>query len=186
MSHISYPEGAGPTFRAIGSPTLIARDPFTGRIFQTRDPRDLNQKIKRKRKKIGRPAGATLEVQPDDIWTAPRFRRVIGERKHTYVTAVCDAHPYIGARTSEVAIAAVCRARKFYGRAFYICGATSRFPKTTPRTRPARHKQVECIDQDQAGFGVDGRERRVIAPRGATKRVFAVRVCFTIVQFLYE
>jgi len=66
------------------------------------------------------------------------------------------ASPYLRARA---------RARKFYGRAFYIRGAASPCPKAARRcARPGRHKQVECIDQRQAGFG---EPRTVIAPRGA-------------------
>lgn len=37
-----------------------------------------------------------------------------------------------------------CLPVEFYGQAFYICGAASH---GKPRTHPARHKQLECIDQ---------------------------------------
>lgn len=37
-----------------------------------------------------------------------------------------------------------CLPAEFYGRAFYICGGASH---GKPRTHPARHKQLECIDQ---------------------------------------
>lgn len=52
-----------------------------------------------------------LPRRPDNIWTVPRFRRVIGGRRIRL--RPCDVHYYIG---GEVAIAAVCRWSFMAGR----------------------------------------------------------------------
>jgi len=165
-------EGGGEKERA-GFPRHRFADTDCPRSFhrredfsETRDPRDLNQKIRtRRRTGVGEEDRSilprTLGVRStrrylDSSSIPPRYWRAEAHIRHG--AAVCGVHRRIcrvRARGAEILWPGLLHSRR----------RVSLPPKAARRcARPGRHKQVECIDQRQTGFG---EPRTVIAPRGA-------------------